>query len=110
MELMDERKNSINISQSIDMVYEYLRQHIDIICKPILDYFDKANELKALSTIVQDFNRAISSNVICEICEWLCEEGILVKDISETHITNKSNTVVYEPAYFKSDADMEVFI
>ncbi|MGF7060274.1 helix-turn-helix domain-containing protein [Brassicibacter mesophilus] len=108
--LMDERKNSINISQAIDMIYDYLRQHINLICKPILDYFDKANEMKAFSTIVQDFNNTICSNVICEICEWLCEEGILVKDISETHITNKTNTIVYEPAYFKSDMDIDVFI
>jgi len=108
--LMDERKNSINIAQSIDMIYEYLRLHIDVICKPILDYFNKANGMKALSTIVQDFNKTINSNIICEICEWLCEEGVLVKDISETHITNKSNIVVYEPAYFKSDIDINVFI
>lgn len=45
MGLMDERKNSINISRSIDMIYEYLRQHMDDICKPILDYFDKANDI-----------------------------------------------------------------
>lgn len=108
--LMDDRKNSINISQAIDMIYEYLRQRIDTICKPILDYFDKATEMKSLSTIVKDFNKTLETNVICEICEWLCEEGILVKDISETHITNKSNTIVYEPAYFKVDMDMEIFI
>ena len=110
MGLMDERKNSINISQTIDMIYEYLRQRIDIICKPILDYFEKASDMKPLSTIVQDFNKTIGVNVICEICEWLCEEGILIKDISETHITSKSNTVVYEPAYFKNDADIDIFL
>ncbi len=110
VELMDKRKSSINISQSIDMIYEYLRQYIDVISKPILDYFNKVNEMKALSTIVQDFNGTLESNIICEICEWLCDEGILVKDISETHITSKSNTIVYEPAYFKSDADIDIFI
>jgi len=108
--LMDERKNSINISQSIDMIYEYLRQRMDIICKPILDYFDKANDMRPLSTIAQDFNNNLHTEVICEICEWLCEEGILVKDISQTHLTNKSSSIVYEPAYFKVDSDIELFI
>ncbi|WP_105617295.1 AraC family transcriptional regulator [Vallitalea okinawensis] len=108
--LMDERKNSINISKSIDMIYDYLRQHMDTICKPILDYFDKATEMKALTTIVKDFNKTFRTNTICEVCEWLCEEGVLVKDISEIHITNKSNNVVYEPAYIKSDCDMDIFI
>ena len=108
--LMDERKNSINISQSIDMVYKYLRQNMDIICKPILEYFDKVNEMKALSTIAQDFNSTLHTHMICEICEWLCTEGVLIKDISETHLTNKSSSIVYEPAYFKIDSDMEVFI
>ena len=108
--LMDERKNSINISQSIDMIYEYLRQRIDIICKPILDYFDKANDMKPLSIIAQDFNNTLDTHIICEICEWLCAEGILIKDISQTYLTNKSSSIVYEPAYFKIDSDMEVFI
>lgn len=108
--LMDERKNSINISQSIEMIYGYLRQHKDIICKPILDYFNKVCEMKALSSIVQDFNKRLSSKTICEICEWLCEEGVLIKDIAETHITNKSNNIVYEPAYFMSDMEMDIFI
>ncbi|WBW96695.1 helix-turn-helix domain-containing protein [Oceanirhabdus sp. W0125-5] len=108
--LMDERKNSINISQAIEMIYEYLRQHKEIICKPIIDYFDKANKMKALSTIVQDFNKSMRTSTICEVCEWLCEEGVLVKDISETQITNKSNTIVYEPAYFKVDVDMEIIL
>jgi len=108
--LMDERKNSINISQSIDMIYEYLRQHMVEICKPILDYFEKTNEMKPLSTIVKDFNKAICINAICDICEWLCEEGVLVKDIAETRITTKSNTIVYEPAYFKDDGDIEIII
>ena len=108
--LMDERKNSINISQAIDMIYEYLREHMDIICKPILDYFNKSTEIKPLSTIVQDFNKNMRAEMICVICEWLCEEGFLVKDISETHITSKSNTIVYEPAYFKVDMDVEIII
>ncbi|MBU3144097.1 helix-turn-helix domain-containing protein [Clostridium sp. CF012] len=108
--LMDERKNSINISQSIDMIYEYLRQRMDIICKPILDYFDKANEMKPLSTIAQDFNNTLDTHIICEICEWLCAEGVLLKDISQTYLTNKSSSIVYEPAYFKVDSDMEVSI
>ncbi len=108
--LMDERKNSINMSQAIDMIYDYLREHMDIICKPIIDYFNKATEIKPLSTIVQDFNKKFRAEMICVICEWLCEEGILVKDISETHITKKSNTIVYEPAYFKIDMDVEIFM
>ncbi len=107
---MDERKNSINVSQSIDMIYNYLRQHMHVICKPILEYFDSSKEMKALSIIIQDFNKMIGPHIICEICEWLCEEGVLVKDIAETHITNKSNTIVYEPAYFKLDKDMDIFI
>ncbi|MCM1989378.1 helix-turn-helix transcriptional regulator [Oceanirhabdus seepicola] len=108
--LMDERKNSINISKAIDMIYEYLREHMDIICKPILEYFEKSSEMKSLSKITQDFNNRLRSYDICEVCEWLCEEGILVKDISETYVTNKSSGGVYEPAYFKIDADMEIII
>lgn len=108
--LMDERKNSINISQAIEKIYEYLRQNMEVICKPILDYFDKASEMKALSTIAQDFNNTLYTHMICEICEWLCTEGILIKDIVQTYLTNKSSSMVYEPAYFKVDSDMEVFI
>lgn len=92
------------------MIYNYLRQHMHVICKPILEYFDSSKEMKALSIIIQDFNKMIGPHIICEICEWLCEEGVLVKDIAETHITNKSNTIVYEPAYFKLDKDMDIFI
>lgn len=110
IELMDNRKNSINISTAIDTIYEYLREHRDTICKPLIDYFDNVTEIKSLSTIVQDFNKTISTTVICDICEWLCAEGILVKDISETYITKKSINIVYEPAYFKSDMDVELFL
>jgi AraC-like DNA-binding protein len=108
--LMDEKKNSINISMAIENIYEYLRKNMDIICKPILEYFDKANEMKALSIVAQDFNNNLHTHMICEICEWLCAEGILIKDISQTYLTNKSSSMVYEPAYFKVGSDMEVFI
>lgn len=108
--LMDEKKNSINVSNSIDMIYSYLRDNLEEISKPLLKYFDESNEMKSLSTIYEDFNKTICVNVISEICEWLCEEEVLVKDISETYITSKSKTVVYEPVYFKNDKEIDIFI
>ena len=66
--------------------------------------------MKPLSIIAQDFNNTLDTHIICEICEWLCTEGVLIKDISQTYLTNKSSSIVYEPAYFKVDSDMEVFI
>ncbi|MDT8717477.1 helix-turn-helix transcriptional regulator [Clostridium sp. 19966] len=107
--LMDERKNGINIAQGIESIYEYLRKNLQVIFKPILSYFDKTSELKPLSVIVQDFNsKDVDHHVVCEICEWLCEEGVLVKDISQTRLTNKSSSLVYEPAYFKPGEEEEI--
>lgn len=106
--LMDERKNSINISQAIDGIYEYLRVNMNVICKPLIDYFDKANDMKSISVIDQDFNNTLNTLFISEICEWLCEEGVLVKDVSEVHLTTKSSSVIYEPAYFKCDKDVDI--
>ena len=108
--LMDEKKNSINISNAIDMIYSYLRDNLEEIGKPLLKYFDENNEMKSISTIYEDFNKIICVNVLNEICEWLCDEDVLVKDISETYITSKSKTVVYEPVYFKNDKDVDIFI
>lgn len=105
---MDERKNSINISQAIDGIYEYLRVNMNAICKPLIDYFDKANDMKSISVIDQDFNNTLNTLFISEICEWLCEEGVLVKDVSEVHLTTKSSSVIYEPAYFKCDKDVDI--
>ncbi|WDV44871.1 AraC family transcriptional regulator [Clostridiaceae bacterium M8S5] len=108
--LMDQKKNSINISQAIDMIYAYLRENVEVICKTVLDYFDSTNKMKPLSMIAQDFKNALNANVICEVCEWLCDEGILVKDMSEIRITKKGNTIVYEPAYFLSNKDIDIFL
>jgi len=110
VKLMDERKNSINLSCSIDLVYDYLRKNREIICKPILEYFEEILEPKPLSVMVKDFNDRLWFHDLCEVCEWLCDENILVKDISETRITKKSNTIVYEPAYIMSNVEMELII
>jgi len=110
IKLMDERKNSINLSCSIDLVYDYLRKNREIICKPVLEYFEEILEPKPLSVMVKDFNDRLWFHDLCEVCEWLCDENILVKDISETRITKKSNTIVYEPAYIMSNVEMELII
>ncbi len=110
IKLMDERKNSVNLSYAIELVYEYIRKHRDNISKPLLDYFESSLEPKALSVITKDFNNRLSSHDISEVCEWLCEENILVKDLSEIHITKKSNTVVYEPSYIMSNSETELII
>ena len=110
IKLMDERKNSVNLSQSIDMIYDYLRAHKSILCKVLLDYFEGTLEPKPLSVIVKDFGNRMWFHDICEVCEWLCDEGVLEKDISKAYITKKSNTVVYEPAYVLSGDDVDLII
>lgn len=110
LQLMDERKNTVNISNSIDLVYDYLRQHQEVICKPILDYFEDVLEPKPLSVMVKDFNDRIWFHDLCEVCEWLCNEQVLVKDITETHLTKKSTSIVYEPAYVLDSQDVELII
>lgn len=110
IKLMDERKNSVNLSCSIELVYSYVRKHTGVICKQLLNYFDEVLEPKALSVIVKDFNDRITPHDIFEVCEWLCDEGLLVKDLSEIHITKKSNTIVYEPAYILSNVEVDLII
>ena len=60
--------------------------------------------------IVKDFNDRLSPHDICEVCEWLCNEGILVKDLSEIHLTKKSHTIVYEPAYIPANVQVDLII
>lgn len=110
IKLMDERKNSINLSSSVELVYDYLREHMRVICKPILDYFEEVLEPKPLTVIVKDFSNRLWFHDICEVCEWLCDEQILAKDISEIRITKKSNTVVYEPAYVMNSDEVDLII
>lgn len=108
--LMDERKNTVNISYVIDLVYDYIREHQNQICKPVLDYFESSFEPKPLSVMVNDFNSHVDAHDLSEICEWLCDETILVKDISEIYITKKSNTVVYEPSYILNNQETDLII
>lgn len=110
IQLMDERKNNINLSCSIELVYNYLRQQTENVCKPLLDYFQDHLEPKSLSVIVKDFNDQIDFHDISALCEWLCDEKILVKDISETYITKKSGSIVYEPAYILDNQDVELIL
>ncbi|MBN2794726.1 MAG: helix-turn-helix domain-containing protein [Clostridia bacterium] len=108
IKLMDNRKNNINVSSAIEKIYEYIRQNVEALCRPILDYLRAQTEIKPLSVMEKDFNFSIDAMILNEVCDWLCEEGLLMKDSAVTYLTKKSPLGVTEPAYLRAGDDFEI--
>lgn len=93
---MSHQYSADEIMEAVDQIDGYLKQHLDIIKKPVIDYMSDG-EMKTVTMISKFFN--IESHFITEMLEFLAEEGIIVKLSQTIRITPKSKLSVEEITY-----------
>lgn len=84
------------IIEAIDRIDQYMKQHLDIIQKPILRYMSD-QEMKTVTMITKFFKT--ESHFIIGILDYLADQGIIAKVSQTIKITPKSKPAVEEVAY-----------
>lgn len=84
------------IEAAICRLENYLKQHLDIIKKPVVEYMAD-QEMKTVTMITKYFET--DSHFIVGIFDYLAEQGVIAKVSQTIRITPKSKRAVEEIAY-----------
>lgn len=93
---MSHRYSEEEISRGIEGIDRYLKDHLDIIKKPVIEYM-KDQELKTVTLLSRHFR--LEGHFLIEILDYLAEQGVIAKVSQTIRITPKSKRAVEEIAY-----------
>jgi RNA polymerase sigma factor (sigma-70 family) len=101
-ELIHRQKDEAIIQQALDRINGYLDSKIDILFGPILDYLSQAGGVRTSSELDGYFRKQVQSGWggLSMVYEWLADKGIIQKVPSPLRLTQKSQVVVDEAAYY----------
>ncbi len=95
-EAMSHHFKEEEILKSIQLIEDYLEQHIDLLKQPVLEFMSD-EEIKTVTLITKYFH--IEGHFIVGIFDYLTEKGIIEKVSQTIRITPKSRLAVEELGY-----------
>jgi uncharacterized protein len=98
--LIDGPKTAETIGEALLRIHSYLRQNLDEIFAPLLDYLAEQPGARSSTEIDYHFARQHNIEGVSMACEWLADEGIIDRAAIPTRITERSHADVQEAAYF----------
>lgn len=93
---MSHHYSTAEILVAIDLIEQYIDQHLDIIKKPVIKYMSD-QEMKTVTMITKYFKT--ESHFIIGILDYLADKGVIAKVSQTIKITPKSKLAMEEIAY-----------
>jgi hypothetical protein len=72
---------------------------------PVLDYLRDAGEIRSASDIEDHFARTFDVAGVTTACEYLADQGLVVKASAPVRATKRSSTSLQELAFFLPDGE-----
>lgn len=92
--LLSNRLSKRTVEAAIEHVLGYLRTHADEIFAPVLEYLADADGPRTAVEIAHHFERYHDLTFVTAACEWLADEGRLLKVAVPVALTRKSRVSV----------------
>jgi uncharacterized protein len=100
-ELIHKKKDEATIQQALDQINSYLDSKVELLFGPVLDYLNQAGGIRTSSEMDSYFRKQVQLEWgLSNVYEWLADKGIIQKVPSPLRLTQKSQVVVDEAAYY----------
>ena len=103
VDLINGPKTEQTIERALDMVDGYLKERVERIFAPVLDYLGQADGPRTATELDTHFRDKVQMREVgylAFVYEWLAEHDVIEKLSSPIRLTRKSRVTVDEPAYY----------
>jgi hypothetical protein len=99
-DLLNTKKTRTNVETALAAADAYVAARAPRLFAPVVEYFREAGEIRSASDIDSHFERSFGIGGVTAACEYLCDQGVLVKASSPVRATKRSSAALDELAFF----------
>jgi RNA polymerase sigma factor (sigma-70 family) len=99
-DLIHQPKDEATIRCALELIEDYLDQHLRTLFGPILDYLGGQGGVRTTTDLDTYFKKQVQTESLANVYEWLADKGIIQKVPSPVRLTPKSQVDVDEAAYY----------
>jgi hypothetical protein len=104
-DLLNAKKTKKAVDTALAAADAYMATRATRLFAPLLDYLREAGEIRAASEIESHFSRSYGIVGVTTACEYLSDQGYIVKASTPVRATKRSSTSLQELAFFLADGD-----
>jgi uncharacterized protein len=105
LDLIHGAKTETTIQQALDLVNGYIDGKLSELFQPVLDYLQAEGGVRSTTELVTYFKKQVQEEwALTTICEFLADKGIIQKVPNPVRLTQKSQVLVDEAAYYYDGA------
>lgn len=97
-EASDMKKNEENLTKMIQACEKYLDEHMEVAYQPVLKYLAEAQEFRTHQEILDHFAHSSGQHPFINFREMV-RRGWVLETVIEKRLTNRSKSLMEEPAY-----------
>jgi hypothetical protein len=102
-DLLNSKKTKKSVDAALTAADEYIATRAPRLFAPLLDYLRDAGDIRSASEIESHFSRSFGIECATAACEYLADQGVLVKASTPVRATKRSSVSLQELAFFLPD-------
>lgn len=98
-DILNTRKTVKHIQAALDAIDQYIAERTTELFGPVIDYLQEIGEARSATEIEDHFRRNFGISWVTGVCEYLSDQGIILKVPLPVRLTRKSSVDVEELAF-----------
>ena len=99
-DLLNAKKTRKSVEAALAAADDFIATRARRLFAPLVDYLSDAAEIRSASEIESHFSRSFGIEGVTAACEYLADQGVLVKASTPVRATKRSSTSLQELAFF----------
>jgi hypothetical protein len=102
-DLLNSKKTKKSVHAALAAADEYIATRAPRLFAPLLEYLRDAGDIRSASEVESHFSRSFGIECATAACEYLADQGVLVKASMPVRATKRSSVSLQELAFFLPD-------
>jgi hypothetical protein len=97
--MLNTRKTKKSVQEALDKIDSYLAERAPTLFRLVLEHLEEVGEARSATEIETHFRRNYNVEGVTTACEYLADQGLIVKVSTPVQLTKRSNIMVQELAF-----------
>jgi len=97
--ILNTRKTRKNVQAALDTIDEYIAKRSVTLFDPLLEHLREVGEARSATEIEDHFKRHFNVEGVTTACEYLSDQGLILKASTPVQLTKMSNIMMQELAF-----------
>lgn len=97
--MLNTRKTKKSVQQALDTIDSYMAERAATLFRLVLEHLEEVGEARSATEIETHFRRNYNVEGVTTACEYLADQGLIVKVSTPVQLTKRSNIMVQELAF-----------